>query len=37
MKLEQDFVISTWINEIEMSLKTYDIVSMVKDPAEPGS
>lgn len=30
--MEQELIISTWINEVEFSLKTYDIVSMMRNP-----
>ena len=31
MNLEQEIVISTWINELDLSLKTYDIVSLMRN------
>ena len=34
IKLEQELIISTWINEIDFSLKTYDIVSMMRDSSD---
>ena len=29
--LEQEIVISTWINELDLSLKSYDIVSLMRN------
>ena len=34
VKLEKEVVISTWINELELNLKTYDIVSFNRNPAD---
>ena len=30
VKLDQEVIISTWVNELELSLKTYDIVSICR-------
>ena len=34
IKLEKEVVISTWINELELNLKTYDIVSFNRNPGD---
>ena len=34
VKLEQEVIISMWLDEIDLSLKTYDIVSMMRHPGD---
>ena len=36
LKFDQEVVISTWINEVDFSLKSYDIVSMMRHPENQG-
>ena len=33
-KLEQEVIISAWIDEVDLQLKTYDIVSMMRNPED---
>ena len=32
IKYEKEIIISTWINEVDMNLKTYDIVRIMRHP-----
>lgn len=34
VKYEKEIIISTWINEIDMNLKTYDIVRIMRHPED---
>ena len=34
VKYEKEIIISTWINELDLNMKTYDIVRIMRHPSD---